>query len=352
MQLAAAWVLFQAVLGLGGGPASFRRFGLATAANAALLALFAMVQSLTWSGKIYGIRPTLHTNGWMTGGPFVCHSHLAAYLNIGLGFALGLLLSSRVPGAGHRWGSRRDLGSRLWSCLCRGPDRGRRHRLALAGRLPGDDDRGRGDGVLPGSRVRPARERPRRHARAGRLVPGRPGQHLALPAAGDDPGRGHTGFDGRVEIWGAAIQAWRVHPLWGTGLGSFPASTAPYFEHDHGVFYSHSEDEYVQMLVEGGVVGLGLALLALASIARLGLRAWVAAASPHARALVLGGLFGGLALAVQSLSDFPLHIPGVAVTAVILCATSAGWASRPAGPAPIRGRWRRGPFPPAWSTSP
>ena len=74
------------------------------------------------------------------------------------------------------------------------------------------------------------------------------------------------------------------------------------------------------MLVEGGVVGLGLALLALASIARLGLRARGAAASPHARILVLGGLFGCLALAVQSLSDFPLHIPGVAVNAVILCA--------------------------------
>ena len=134
------------------------------------------------------------------------------------------------------------------------------------------------------------------------------------------PDAGTTGLNGRVEIWGAAIQAWRAHPLWGTGLGSFPASTASYFGHDHGVFYSHSENEYVQMLVEGGVVGLSLTLLALASIARLGLRAWVAADSPHARALVLGGLFGGLALAVQSLSDFPLHIPGVAVTAVILCA--------------------------------
>src|SRR5271166_4875634 len=117
MQLAAAWVLFQAVLGLGGGPAPFRRFGLATAANAALLALFSIVQSLTWSGKIYGIRPTLQTNGWMTGGPFVCHNHLAAYLNIGLGFALVPLLSSRPreveQGRDPRWMSRHDS----WVCV-------------------------------------------------------------------------------------------------------------------------------------------------------------------------------------------------------------------------------------------
>jgi O-antigen ligase/tetratricopeptide (TPR) repeat protein len=320
MRLAAAWVLFQAVLGLGGGPASFRRFGLATAANAALLALFAMVQSLTWSGKIYGIRPTLHTNGWMTGGPFVCHSHLAAYLNIGLGFALGLLLSTRLPGAGHRWGSRRDLGSRLWPACAAG--------LIVAGVIASHSR----VGFLAMMTAAAAMvfSLGRGFARLGNGLAAMlalvalflvalgsisPFQRLATI-----PDAGTSGFDGRVEIWGAALQAWRVHPLWGTGLGSFPASTSPYFEHDHGVFYSHSEDEYVQMLVEGGVVGLGLALLALASIARLGLRARGAAASPHARILVLGGLFGGLALAVQSLSDFPLHIPGVAVNAVILCA--------------------------------
>jgi hypothetical protein len=345
MQLAAAWVLFQAVLGLGGGPASFRRFGLAIAINAALLALFAIIQSLTWSGKIYGIRPTLHTNGWMTGGPFVCHSHLAAYLNIGLGFALGPLLSSRLPGARQRrdprrisrhggqvcvpfeslgilssWGPRRALTSRLWSANAAG--------LIVAGVIA-SHSRG---GFLAMMTAAAAMVffLGRGFARLGNGLAAMlalvalflvalgsisPFQRLATI-----PDAGRSGLDGRVEIWRAALQAWRAHPLWGTGLGSFPASTAPYFGHDHGVFYSHSEDEYVQMLVEGGVVGLGLALLALASIARLGLRARVAAASPHARALVLGGLFGGLALAVQSLSDFPLHIPGVAVPAVILCA--------------------------------
>ncbi len=345
MQLAAAWVLFQAVLGLGGGPASFRRFGLATAANAALLALFAMVQSLTWSGKIYGIRPTLQTNGWMTGGPFVCHSHLAAYLNIGLGFALAPLLSSRPPGVEQRrnprwisrhggwvcvpfksqgtvssWDPRRALASRLWFANAAG--------LIAAGVIA-SHSRG---GFLAMTTAAAAMVffLGRRFARLGNSL----AVMLALVALflvtlgsispfqrlATIPDAGMTGLNGREEIWGAAIQAWRAHPLWGTGLGSFPASTASYFGHDHGVFYSHSENEYVQMLVEGGVVGLSLTLLALASIARLGLRAWVAADSPHARALVLGGLFGGLALAVQSLSDFPLHIPGVAVTAVILCA--------------------------------
>ena len=56
-------------------------------------ALFAIVQGLTWNGRIYWVRPAhVSTNSWSVGGPFLSHSHLAAYLNMGLGLALGLLL--------------------------------------------------------------------------------------------------------------------------------------------------------------------------------------------------------------------------------------------------------------------
>jgi hypothetical protein len=50
-RLAAAWVLFQAVLELGGGHGALRRSGRAIAVNAALLSLFALIQALTWTGK-------------------------------------------------------------------------------------------------------------------------------------------------------------------------------------------------------------------------------------------------------------------------------------------------------------
>ena len=67
-----------------------------------------------------------------------------------------------------------------------------------------------------------------------------------------------------------------------------------------------------------GIVGLALALTALATIARLGWRARNAAVTERERALVLGALASGMALLLQCLSDFPLHIPGVAVTAVVV----------------------------------
>ena len=60
--LAATWLLFQGVLGLGGDAANIRRLAVAFSLNATLLALFSIVQALTWNGRIYGSalrrRPT------------------------------------------------------------------------------------------------------------------------------------------------------------------------------------------------------------------------------------------------------------------------------------------------------
>jgi tetratricopeptide (TPR) repeat protein len=73
-------------------------------------------------------------------------------------------------------------------------------------------------------------------------------------------------------------------------------------------------------LTEGGLVGIGLALVAAAAIARFGRRALDAGTGARARALMLGALSCGLALLIQCLSDFPLHVPGVAVSAVVIAA--------------------------------
>ena len=57
VKLAAAWVLFQGVLGLTSGFAGLRRLGLVLAWNATLMALVGLVQALTWNGSLLWIRP-------------------------------------------------------------------------------------------------------------------------------------------------------------------------------------------------------------------------------------------------------------------------------------------------------
>ena len=66
-RLAAAWLLYQGVVGLGGGYGALRRFAWAVAANGAALALFAVVQALTWNGKLFWAFPVNSSGPWSAG---------------------------------------------------------------------------------------------------------------------------------------------------------------------------------------------------------------------------------------------------------------------------------------------
>jgi O-antigen ligase len=318
MRLAAGWVLFQVVLGLGGGRAALHRFGKAVAINAAVMSLFSLVQLLCWNGKIYGLRPSPYHSS----GPFVSHNHLAAYLNVGLGFAFGLLLA---PGRDDPWWPPRT--SRLWGALAAG--------LIIVG-IISSESRGGFLAMLIGAAVTFMVLRPRsRGIWAGATITlalvavflvalgtSSPYKRLATllertPYLGE---RNVSAYSGRMEIWTDALRAWPEYPVWGLGLGSFATAANRYFRHDIGEFFAHAENEYVEILVEGGVIGLGCVLLALVTIARLGSRGLKFAPDPGERALIMGGLFGGVTLAVQCLGDFPLHIPAIGVSALILVA--------------------------------
>jgi tetratricopeptide (TPR) repeat protein len=320
MQLAAAWVLLQAVLGLGGETAPLRRFAIATACNAAGVAVYSIVQALTWNGRILGIREVAVplSAGWSTGGPFVCHSHMAAYCNIGIGCALGLIAGDWL-GEPSRRNPRRWDASRLWPAYIA---------AVCAAGVVTSHSRGALMALVAATIVTAAllgRKGAVQLALGAGVVLTIAGLFLAAVGSTSpfariltiaDPGA--RGYALRLEIWRAALEAWRAHPLVGTGLGSFSVATAPYFGTDHGMFPSHAEDEYVQVLCEGGVLGLGLALIALAGVVRLGLKALAAAGTVQSKGLVLGALFGASALVFQLVSDFTLHIPGVALTVVVL----------------------------------
>jgi O-antigen ligase/tetratricopeptide (TPR) repeat protein len=327
-QLAASWLLFQAVLGLGRGAGSLRLFGLVTVANASLMTLFSIVQALTWSGKIYGIRAVTERVGWLTGGPFVCHNHLAAYLNLAFGMALGFFLVTiqEFP----RGGKKRRRSERHSAVLLAGYAAG-----VIAAGIVLSNSRGGFLAMLISTVVTILILRPgsiRVGSSLGMMLAvtavfliatgtASPFQRLASVIDPKDPN--HAGVTSRLQVWGVALRTWRAFPFWGTGLGSFPAATAPFYDdHDQfgNTYFSHAESDYLQMLTEGGVVGAALTVLALAAIARLAGRARNAANTPPERALVLGAMAGGLALLLQCLSDFPLHIPGVAITGVILTA--------------------------------
>ena len=337
VKLAAAWVLFQGVLGLTSGFAGLRRLGLVLAWNATLMALAGLVQALTWNGNLLWIRPSPNVSAWSSGGPFACHNHFAAYLNLGLGFVLGSLLArgqnSLLCGSGGHPPQNlrirfleRLRGSReghLWAAYAAG---------VLVVGIVTSQSRG---GVLAmtaatvtllvGLLMRSGRLTAWIRLAATLAVILAMSALLLLVLGNALPYQGRlatilepAGYTGRFTIWAGALRAWREHPFWGSGLGSFAAATAPFLDRDLGVVFARGENEYVDLLTEGGLLGLGLGLAFLLGIGRLAIRALVAAPSARDRGAVVGGIFGLLALAFHSLSDFGPHVPGVGIPALIV----------------------------------
>ncbi|SIO55513.1 O-antigen ligase [Singulisphaera sp. GP187] len=309
MRLAAGWVLFQAVMGLGLGTASLRRFGIALAVNAALLSLFSLIQLLSWNGRIYWVRETPSGSS----GPFVNHNHLAAYLNLGLGFALTFLMA---PRSDARSGDR-QRGDQVWAGYVTG--------LIIVG-IVASLARSGFVAMLVAIGLVVVLLRPQ----AKKLVLSLGGIGLLvvvlLIALGSSTGYQEriasilesNAYADRLVIWQTAGRLIPSYAIFGTGLGSFATVTSRFYLMHANVIFEHAENEYIEWLLEGGVLGLGLVLAAVAGTVALGWRALKGASSRAESALICGAFFGISSLIVQSLGDFALHVPAVSVVAVIL----------------------------------
>lgn len=124
-------------------------------------------------------------------------------------------------------------------------------------------------------------------------------------------------------------------PVVGHGFGSFqwvyPAAQGDYFnahpDSRLGLTTKRTDlahNDYLQMLVEGGVLGLLLVLVPVWLLARAGLRAWRALPPGHERAQRLALALPLVTVALHGLVDFPFHIAPLAMTAVV---TLVLWAA-------------------------
>jgi O-antigen ligase/tetratricopeptide (TPR) repeat protein len=127
--------------------------------------------------------------------------------------------------------------------------------------------------------------------------------------------------DNRTHIW---TRGWRLvglFPITGTGAGGYSAAELATRTVYDGTYLSVSaHNEYLEALIEGGVLRLALTIgLAVGAIG--------AAARRYHRSgdpLLLGCVFALLALAIHSIGDFGIHVPSVAIAAAVVAAWSRG----------------------------
>lgn len=132
----------------------------------------------------------------------------------------------------------------------------------------------------------------------------------------------------RVQVWRAALAAFRDAPLLGHGPSAFQPAWALHHPGAYLYDFPFAHSGPIQIAVEGGLVGLALLT------AGLGALLWGARRLPEAPAHVVGPAAACGAVLLQSLADFPLHIPGVAAPFAALAGLVLGACHRlPAGAA-------------------
>ena len=128
--------------------------------------------------------------------------------------------------------------------------------------------------------------------------------------------------DDRLWIWSDVLPSVKDFPLFGTGCQTFRyvelmRRTRPY-QADMGWDFAHND--YLEALIEGGVVRLALSLFLIALVYRMGWRALHRFQGTRVHGLVLGALVAFTTVVVHSFVDFGLHIQAIAVLATVLSA--------------------------------
>jgi O-antigen ligase len=130
----------------------------------------------------------------------------------------------------------------------------------------------------------------------------------------------------RLSVWRDALAMSIDSPVVGYGLGAFADAFPPWRTRGGDFSVQHVECDYLEVLIESGVAGLGLVLAFLSLSLRAILVGLQRQQDPIVRGLGLGATAGIVALLVHSLFDFNLRIPSNALLFAFLGAVALGAA--------------------------
>jgi O-antigen ligase len=135
----------------------------------------------------------------------------------------------------------------------------------------------------------------------------------------------------RVEYWRASWRMFLDHPVFGVGLGAFPAIYPSYGR--SSAKYERLEqahNDYLQLLTDAGLAGAMIGLWFLVEIIRVARGQWreLEKFRSRGRAVLIGGYTAVFGLLVHSFTDFNLQIAANALLflLVVALATSVGLA--------------------------
>lgn len=130
--------------------------------------------------------------------------------------------------------------------------------------------------------------------------------------------------------WQLNVSAWGMlqeHWLFGVGAGAFYSVFPGYRELDLGsAFYYHAHNDYLEFAIELGLIGLVILTAFLTQVIRSNWSVLRSEAIRQGNVIALASLPAIAGVAVHSLIDFPLQIPGFAITFLALICANMGHA--------------------------
>jgi O-antigen ligase len=117
-------------------------------------------------------------------------------------------------------------------------------------------------------------------------------------------------FKSRWMVWVNTFQIFKDFPIFGSGLGTFIHLFPMYRSFHITGFHSHAENDFLQLLSEVGLIGLGLLLLVFVFLffrAVSGIRSFHS--SDSKKYIAIGGMVGILALMFHSLVERNIQVP-------------------------------------------
>jgi O-antigen ligase len=143
----------------------------------------------------------------------------------------------------------------------------------------------------------------------------------------------------RLDTW----HIFRAHPWFGTGLGTLQTVFPPYETLYDAKTVNHSHNDYLEALAETGILGGACCAWFLGALFFHSLRRLLLQDKSFSAALHLSGLVACTGFLVHSSVDFNLHIPGNALLFFLIAnlATADIFSINPPLDAPIQRRRRR-----------
>jgi O-antigen ligase len=294
------------------------------------LVVFAIVQKMTWNGRIFWIYPVDEylRNGLRIWGPYVSYDNFAGYMEMAIPLGMGLLLYSApsvkaLPEAPLSLKMARFLASEklvpyaLLFLLV----------LIMAAALFMTFSRGGILAFVVSSlffawitwRRRTLRSKTALLAILAVVI-----FAAVVLAAWDRLEEKFADLEedhiSRLSVWQDSLGIVRDYPVLGTGLGTFESAYMRYQTTMPRHLFDHAHNDYVEIITDTGVVGLLLGAGMALVFFRMSFRRWRQKHGMFGKCIGAGGLASFVAITAHSFTDFNLHIPANALLFAVISA--------------------------------